>query len=238
MFGSANSSMAVAVSKAGGLGIIGGGFDLSPNSAQLNTLDADLAKAAAALSVETGSPVPVAVGFITHHSSFKHVLETVPPLLEKYRVAGAWLAFPQPGAHVDVIEELKKRGKAWGLKIFVQVGNVAAAKEAVAHGADVIVAQGIDAGGHQWAQGASIVSLVPEVREMLDRDFNGKDIALLAAGGIMDGRGLAAAVALGMFFKTSDTENKGLIKVGAEGIVMGTKARMTTINRFKFANKA
>ena len=198
MFGTANSSMAAAVSKAGGLGIIGGGFDLSPNSAQLSTLDADLTKAASALSIEPGHTLPIAVGFISHHSSFNHVLETVPALLKKHRVAGAWLAFPQPGAHANVIKEIKRKGEGWGLKIFVQVGTVEAAKEAAIHGADVIVAQGIDAGGHQWAQGASIVTLVPEVRELLDRDFKGQDIALMAAGGIMDGRGFAAAVALGM----------------------------------------
>ncbi|KAL9079155.1 MAG: hypothetical protein Q9157_001954 [Trypethelium eluteriae] len=207
MFGTATSDMATAVTKAGGLGIIGGGFDLAPNSAQLTALDADLAKAASALSIEPGRTLPVVVGFITFHSSFEHVLETVPPLLEKYRVAGVWLAFPQPGAHADVIKELKRKGEAWGLKVFVQVGTVEAAEEAATHGVDVIVVQGIDAGGHQWAQGASIVSLVPEVRDMLEQNFNGHNIALIAAGGIMDGRGLAAATAL-----------------GAEGIVMGTKA--------------
>ncbi|KAI9674834.1 MAG: hypothetical protein M1822_009030 [Bathelium mastoideum] len=206
MFGTANASMAAAVSRAGGLGIIGAGFDLSHNSAQLANLDAELTKAASALSIKPGQHLPVAVGFITFHSSFEHILETVPPLLEKYKVAGVWLAFPQPGAHADVIQELKKKGETWGLKAFVQVGTVEAAREAVDHGADVIVAQGNDAGGHQWAQGASIVSLVPEIREMLERDFSGQDIALVAAGGIMDGRGLAAAIAL-----------------GADGIVMGTK---------------
>ena len=197
MFGTANSNMATAVCKAGGLGIIAGGFDLSPNSAQLSALDADLAKAASMLSIERGKTLPLAVGLITHHSSFKYVLETVPPIIEKHRVAGVWLAFPQPGGHVNVIDELKKKGHAWGLKIFVQVGTVEAAKEAAVHGADVIVAQGIDAGGHQWAQGASIITLVPEIKEMLEKDFPSRDIALVAAGGIMDGRALAAAVALG-----------------------------------------
>ena len=65
-------------------------------------------------------------------------------------------------------------------------------------GCDVVVVQGTDAGGHQWAQGASLITLVPEVRDMLKQDFNGSNVAVIAAGGIVDGRGVAAQLALGM----------------------------------------
>ena len=64
-------------------------------------------------------------------------------------------------------------------------------------GADVVVAQGGDAGGHQYANTSGLVSLVPEVRDMLDAEFPGRQVALLAAGGIADGRGVAAALTLG-----------------------------------------
>ena len=79
-----------------------------------------------------------------------------------------------------------------------QVGNVASARQAALDGADVIVAQGADAGGHQYAQTSGLISLVPEVRDMLDAEFSDRQIALLAAGGIADGRGVAAALALGL----------------------------------------
>lgn len=206
MFGTATSAMAAAVTKAGGFGIIGGGFDVAPGSSQLKTFDAEFGKAAAALGVTEGQTLPVGMGFITFHPSFKHILETLPPILEKYRVAAVWLAFPEKVTHAEAIRGLKETGKDWGLKVFVQVGNVEVAREAARQGADIIVAQGIDAGGHQWAQGAGVISLVPEVRDMLDAEFKGQDIALIAAGGIVDGRGVAAALAL-----------------GAEGVVMGTR---------------
>jgi len=79
----------------------------------------------------------------------------------------------------------------------VQVGTVGAARQAVKDGADVVVAQGVDAGGHQFASGAGVISLVPEVRTMLDTEFPDRDVALVAAGGIVDGRGVAAALTLG-----------------------------------------
>lgn len=206
MYGAASAPLATAVTKAGGFGFIAAGFDLAPGSSQLQACDDELSKAATALGVKIGDNLPVGVGFITFHPSFKHILETVPPILEQYKVAGVWLAFPDKVTHADAIRGLKERGSGWGLKVFVQVGNVAAAREAISQGADVVVAQGIDAGGHQWAQGAGIVSLVPETRDMIEAEAKDRDVALLAAGGIVDGRGIAAALTL-----------------GADGVVMGTR---------------
>jgi len=62
------------------------------------------------------------------------------------------------------------------------------------------VAQGSDAGGHGTANSASIVSLVPELASTLPT------MPILAAGGIVDGRGALAALAL-----------------GAQGVIMGTR---------------
>lgn len=108
-----------------------------------------------------------------------------------------WLFAPDPAprhrAHPDIIAACHEHG----FKVFVQVGSVAAAREAALDGADVIVAQGVDAGGHQWAQGAGVISLVPEVRVMLDEEFAGKEIALVAAGGIAHENAVVAAICLG-----------------------------------------
>lgn len=79
----------------------------------------------------------------------------------------------------------------------MQVGNVAAAREALHDGADVLVAQGIDAGGHQFAAGAGIVSLVPEVKAMVEQEAKGREVAVVAAGGIANGSAVVSAIALG-----------------------------------------
>lgn len=91
-------------------------------------------------------------------------------------------------------------------KIWVQIGTVGdALKVAKLCRPDVLVVQGADAGGHGLEQGASIVSLLPEAHDALHASgMHG--ISLVAAGGIVEGRGVAAALAL-----------------GAEGVAMGTR---------------
>jgi nitronate monooxygenase len=123
-----------------------------------------------------------------------------------------WLFAPSPAAPTtlaDVAAALQPLRAEWGLRVVVQVGTVAAARQAVHEAAaDVIVAQGVDAGGHQWASTAGIVSLVPEIADMLRDEFPDRNVAVWAAGGMADGRGVAASVAL-----------------GAEGAVLGTRVR-------------
>ncbi len=77
-----------------------------------------------------------------------------------------------------------------GAIVFQTVGSAAEAKRAVDIGADVIVAQGVEAGGHVWGT-VSTLALVPAVIDAVG------DVPVIAAGGIADGRGLAAALALG-----------------------------------------
>lgn len=100
--------------------------------------------------------------------------------------------------------------------MFVQVGTVHAAREAVEDGCDAVVAQGSDAGGHQWAQGASLISLVPEVVNMLRDEFGGKTVSVLAAGGISDGRGLAAGLVLGRNISVESKIRIGLTSLEAQ----------------------
>jgi nitronate monooxygenase len=88
---------------------------------------------------------------------------------------------------------------AVGIKVFHQVGSVASAQRSARAGVDVIIAQGVEAGGHVAGQVSTMV-LVPRVVDAV------APTPVIAAGGIADARGLVAALAL-----------------GADGIVMGTR---------------
>lgn len=85
----------------------------------------------------------------------------------------------------------------WKTRVFVQVGTVQAAKQAIGYGVDGLVVQGTDAGGHQWVRGAGLMALLPEVRDLVKRMGMEDRIAVLGAGGIVDGRGCVAALGLG-----------------------------------------
>lgn len=95
----------------------------------------------------------------------------------------------------DGLEKIKKSGA----KIMQMVGNVAQAKKAEAIGVDVVIAKGWESGGMNAGNAVSSLALIPQVVDAVS-------IPVVAAGGIADGRGLAAAFAL-----------------GAEGILMGTR---------------
>ena len=77
-----------------------------------------------------------------------------------------------------------------GATVFLTVGSADEAKRAVDAGVDVVVAQGLDAGGHVWGS-VGTLSLVPAVVDAV------APTPVIAAGGIGDGRGLAAVLALG-----------------------------------------
>jgi NAD(P)H-dependent flavin oxidoreductase YrpB (nitropropane dioxygenase family) len=86
-----------------------------------------------------------------------------------------------------------------GVKVCDQVGSVAAAKRAMRAGVDFVIAQGVEAGGHIAGTVTSLV-LTPAVIDAIS------PVPVVAAGGIADGRAMAAALAL-----------------GAEGVLIGTR---------------
>jgi enoyl-[acyl-carrier protein] reductase II len=99
--------------------------------------------------------------------------------------AGVSFALGDPGA--DLVDQVH----AAGSKAIHQVHTVEQAREAAERGVDVVIAQGSEAGGQGMADGVSTMALVPQVVDAV------APIPVLAAGGIADGRGLAAALVLG-----------------------------------------
>lgn len=164
----AGGALAAAVSRAGGLGLIGGGYgDAAWLDAQFDAAGGER----------------VGVGFITWS------LARNPSLLARVLVhapAAVMLSFGDPRPFAPEI-------RAAGACLICQCQTLAHVRDAVEAGANVVVAQGSEAGGHGALRGT--LSLVPEVADFLARESPGT--LLLAAGGIADGRGLAAALVLG-----------------------------------------
>jgi nitronate monooxygenase len=128
--------------------VLSGGFDFSPNSSQLSKLSQDLTLVRSSLKLPEGVPLPIGVGFLTFESA--NFIPAITPILTEHKPVAIWLFAPASREdHAAIIPRLKGLGESWKLKVWVQIGSVQAAQEAVEDGADVIVAQGIDAGGHQ-----------------------------------------------------------------------------------------
>jgi nitronate monooxygenase len=167
MAGTATGVLAAAVSEAGGFGMIGG---TNPESASWLREQIRLARSLTAR--------PFGVGFI---SSFPDTEELARVALDE-GVAAINHSFVDPTPFVAATH-------AAGAKLFVQVQTLAQAKRAAQAGADVIIAQGGEAGGHAGALGT--FALLPAIVEAV------APLPVVAAGGIADGRGLAAALMLG-----------------------------------------
>ncbi|KAF1838353.1 inosine monophosphate dehydrogenase [Decorospora gaudefroyi] len=203
------ADMAVEVSKAGGIGFVGAGTDVS-------TLRSHLQHVQKLLHSSTPLPVsdntlPIGVGFINWGAGLADSLS----IIKEYRPAAVWFFAPSsPASLVAWADNTRQASPA--TKIWVQVGSVTEAMDTVKQVApDVLVVQGTDAGGHGLARGAGLISLLPEVCDAVAAHFqpaNNRERKpiLLAAGGITESRAATAAFIL-----------------GASGIVLGTRLLAT-----------
>jgi len=167
MAGTATGELAAAVSEAGGFGMIGG-----TNADGASWLREQIRIARSLTSR------PFGVGFI---SSFPDTEELARVALEA-GVAAINHSFADPTPFIAP-------SHAAGVKVFIQVQTLRQAITAARAGADVIIAQGGEAGGHAGTLGT--FALLPAVVDAV------APVPVVAAGGIADGRGLAAALLLG-----------------------------------------
>lgn len=167
MSGTATAELAAAVSMAGGFGMLGGNSRGGPDWLRSQIR-----------AVRAKTDRPFGVGFI---SSFPRLDDLVQVALEE-GVAAINHSFADPTPYVAPAHTR-------GVRVFAQVQTVAQATRAAHAGVDVIVAQGTEAGGHTGLAGT--LALVPAVVDAAG------GIPVVAAGGIADGRGLAAALLLG-----------------------------------------
>jgi nitronate monooxygenase len=172
----AGARLTAAVSAAGGFGILGGGYG---DKAWLEQETARLANV----------PDPFGIGFITWS------LAKQPQLLDialQVRPRAIMLSFGDPAPFAPRI-------KSSGALLICQVQTEEMARQALAAGADVLIAQGTEAGGHGASR--TTLDIVPAVV-----DLAAGRVPVAAAGGIGDGRGLAA-----------------MLMLGASGVLLGTR---------------
>lgn len=170
----ATHELAQAVSNAGGLGVIAAG------AAPVEVVRDEIKK----LKKNTDKPFGVNIMLMSPFA------EDIVELVCEEKVPVVTTGAGNPGKYMD-------KFKSNGIKVVPIVPSVALAKRLERQGADALIVEGTEAGGHIGE--LTTMSLVPQVVDVVD-------IPVIAAGGITDGRGFLAALSL-----------------GAEGIQMGTR---------------
>lgn len=180
MVWTAGSKLAVAVSEAGALGMIGAG------SMKPDLLREHIRKA------REGTHSPFAVNIPLMRTDAEELVRVV---VEE----GVRIVFTSAGHPLKFTPRLKEEG----CTVVHVIAAVKHARRALEAGCDAVVAEGFEAGGHNGVDEVTTLTLVPQVVDAIS-------LPVLAAGGIADGRGMAAALAL-----------------GAEGVQVGTRFAAT-----------
>ncbi|NBI06861.1 enoyl-[acyl-carrier-protein] reductase FabK [Senegalia massiliensis] len=170
----ATAELAAAVSNAGGLGIIGCG------AAPVEVVKQEILKA----KEMTDKPFGVNVMLLSPHA------DSIMEMLYDEKISVVTTGAGNPGKYIDKLKNV-------GTKVIPVVPSVALAKRMEKLGADAVIVEGTEAGGHIGE--LTTFAIVPQVVDNVD-------IPVIAAGGIADGRGFMAAISL-----------------GAEGVQIGTR---------------
>ena len=196
--------LVAAVSNAGGLGIIGG------LSREANELREEILK----VRQLTSRPFGV-----------NHVISQLNPDSMDVTIE---LRVPVLSLSWGKADEIVRRAHDAGMKVIHQVNTPEEAGRAASGGADIVVAQGAEGGGHVGAM--STLPLVPQVIDVVN------DVPVLAAGGIADGRGLAAVLMLGAqgaligtrFLATPEASGRGHSK----DVILNALGSQTVASKF------
>jgi enoyl-[acyl-carrier protein] reductase II len=170
------SELVTAVSEAGGLGLLGAG-GMPPQ---------EIAEELEKVRQKTGKPFGVNIPLVRPDSE---------EMIKVSIQAGASVITTSAGSP----KRFTKMIQDHGCKVMHVVANVSFAKKCAASGVDVIAAEGYEAGGHNGVDEITTMALIPQIVDVVD-------VPVVAAGGIADGRGFVAALAL-----------------GAKGVQMGTR---------------
>ena len=177
----ADGKLAAAVSNAGGLGIIGSGN--APGKVVADEIE----------SAKSLTKKPFGVNLMLLSPYADEVVKVI--LANKDSVAVVTTGAGNPAKYIEKLKDA-------GIKVIPVVGSVALARMMERVGVDAVVAEGMESGGHIGK--LTTMALVPQVVDAVK-------IPVIAAGGIGDGRGMAAAFML-----------------GAEGVQMGTRFLVAT----------
>lgn len=176
-----NSKLSTAISEAGGLGTIGCGT--LPPSAVENMI----------LEIKQHTDKPVALNIAINVTPY---VDQLIELVIKYHIPVVTLSAGNPSPYISVLHE-------HNVKVITVIASVKHARKAEEAGADLLVAEGFEAAGINSSLELTTFTLIPQVVKHVT-------IPVLAAGGIGDGKGLAAALML-----------------GASGVQMGTRFIVT-----------